>query len=58
MTLDEMLEELEDREMEVRERDIFPYDDDVGYYDYFTDDGINSKDADCPEAFDSCWDKY
>lgn len=58
VTLDEMLEELEDREMEARARDIFPYDDDVGYYDYFTDDGINSKDAICPEAFDSCWDKY
>jgi len=52
VTLDKVLEEVE-------ERDMFGYDDDVGYYDHDDDwGGMNAADgAFCPEALDSCWDK-
>ena len=58
MTLDKMLQELEERIIEDLEGDMFGYDDDVGYYDYDYDDwSTNAADgAFCPEALDSCWD--
>jgi exonuclease 3'-5' domain-containing protein 1 len=58
-TLDEMLEELEERRIEDLAQDMFGYDDDVGYYDDEYDDWHeNAADgAIDPEAFDSCWDK-
>ena len=47
MTLDEMLEELEEQRMEDLEQDMFGYDDDVGYYDYDENDdgGVNAADG-------------
>jgi hypothetical protein len=57
--LDEMLDEWEQRREDALARDIFGDDDEVGYYDYDDDDDykVNSADAVCPEAFDSCWDR-
>ncbi|OBT43284.1 hypothetical protein VE00_06925 [Pseudogymnoascus sp. WSF 3629] len=60
MTLDEILEELEEKRMEDLERDIFGFDDDdeVGYYNHDDWGVTNTADgAFCPEAFDSCWDR-
>ena len=58
VTLDEMLDEWEQRREDDLARDIFGEDDEVGYYDYDCDDDkVNSGDAICPEAFDSCWDR-
>jgi hypothetical protein len=61
VTLDEMLEEWEQRREDDLARDIFG-DDEVGYYDYddydYDDGKTNCADgAICPEAFDSCWDR-
>ena len=51
-----MLEELEERRMEDLERDMFGYDDDLGYYDVNDDSSTNAADgAFCLEALDSCW---
>jgi hypothetical protein len=56
VTLDEMLDEWEQRREDDLARDIFGDDDEVGYYDdNYDDDKPNSWDAICPEAFDSCW---
>jgi hypothetical protein len=60
VALDKMLEELEERRMEDPERDMFGYDDNVGYYDYDENDDWSTNAADgafCPEALGSCWDK-
>ena len=59
MTLDEMLDELEQRREDDLARDIFGNDDEVGYYDYdnYDDNKVNSLNAVGAEAFDSCWDK-
>lgn len=60
VTLDKILEDLEERGMEDLERDMFGDDDDVGYYDYDENDDWSTNAADgafCPEALDSCWDK-
>jgi len=50
---------LEDQMIEDRANDLFEYDDDVGYYDEYSDDGpCNAANgALFPEHFDSCWDK-
>jgi exonuclease 3'-5' domain-containing protein 1 len=51
VALDKMLEELEERRMEDLERDMFGYDDDVGYYDYDENDDWSTNAADgafCP----------
>jgi exonuclease 3'-5' domain-containing protein 1 len=59
-TMEQILDEMEDQAMEDRARDMFGYEDDVGYYDIEDDwsDGIvNSQDAIFPEYWDSCWDK-
>jgi hypothetical protein len=57
VTLDEMLDEWEQRREDDLARDIFGDDDEVGYYDNDYDDKPNSGNAVCPEAFDSCWDR-
>ena len=59
VTLDELLDEWEQRRKDDLARDIVGDDDEVGYYDYedYGDDKPNSGDAICPEAFDSCWDR-
>lgn len=60
VTLNMLLDELEDKRMENLERDMFEYDEDVGYYDYDEYDNWSTNAADgafCPEALDSCWDK-
>ncbi len=60
VTLDKMLEELEDKRMEDLEQDMFEYDEDADYYDCDEDDNWSTNAADgafCPEALDSCWDK-
>lgn len=59
VTLDEWLDELEQKREDDLARDIFGDEDEVGYYDYDDDyyDRPNSGDAVCPEAFDSCWDR-
>lgn len=59
VTLDEMLDEWEQRREDDLARDIFGDDDEVGYYDYndYDDDKVNSGDAVGAEAFDSCWDR-
>jgi hypothetical protein len=54
VTLDEILDEWEQRREDDLARDIFGDDDEVGYYD---DNKPNSANAICPEAFDSCWDR-
>ena len=51
MTLDKVLEESEEKRMENLERDMFGYDEDVGYYDYDEDDNWSTNAADkafCP----------
>ena len=45
-TLDKMLEELEEQRIKAIERDMFGYDDDVGYYDY-DDESTNAADGPC-----------
>ena len=60
VTLDKMLEDLEEWRMENLERDMFGDDDMVGYYDYDENDDWSTNAADgafCSEALDSCWDK-
>jgi len=52
VTLDEMLDELEQRRENDLARDIIGDDDEVGYYDY-DDYKVNSGDAVGAEAFDS-----
>jgi hypothetical protein len=57
VTLDKVLEELEEQRMEDLERDMFGHVDDVGCYDY-DDWSTNAADgASCIEVLDSCWDK-
>lgn len=59
VTLDKMLEDLEERRMEDLERDTYGDGDDVGYYDYDENDDWSTNATDgafCPEALDSCWD--
>ncbi len=61
VTLAKILEELEERRMEDLERDIFGYDEDVGYYDYDENESWSTNTAGgalCPEALKSCWNKY
>jgi hypothetical protein len=58
VTLDEMLDEWEQRREHEFARGYFWDDDEVGYYDYDNyDNKPNSGDAICPEVFDSYWDR-
>lgn len=61
MTVDDFLEQYENDRMDDMERDMYGWNDDVGYYDSFDDGdgGMNAADgAFDEEAFASCWDKY
>jgi hypothetical protein len=55
--LDKMLEVLEEWRMEHLERDMFGYDDDVGYYDYDDWSTNAANGAFCPEALE-VWIKH
>jgi hypothetical protein len=60
MTLDKILEDLEEQRIEDLKRDMFGDDDDVGYYDYVENNDCSTNAADrafYPETLDSCWDK-
>lgn len=58
MTLDMILEEMEEQSMKDLEQDMLGDDDDVGYYDYDDDGHMNAADGVFDAgAMDSCWDK-
>lgn len=60
VSMEEMLEMMDEQRMDDMQRDMLGFDDDVGYYDDWDDDwgGTNAADgAIDPEAFDSCWDR-
>jgi hypothetical protein len=53
MTLDKILEGLEEQRMEDLERDMFGDDDDVGYYDYIENDNRSTNTIN-PKIIDFC----
>ncbi|EPE07926.1 3 -5 exonuclease [Ophiostoma piceae UAMH 11346] len=57
LNVDDPFEYLEEQREEALADELFPYNDDVGYYDWDEDDRVNSADAAMDDTFDSCWDR-